>query len=94
MFPRRRKMGFCPVIFQQAVLIKKAGTRLEIQAEGQIVLGFFVKMTVLHAPGHVASDEIAEKGGPKPKSNAANDGLFQLGDADVEVAVGVVGSVK
>ena len=65
---------------------------LEIQIKGEVKLGLLAKVAIFDSPRHVASDEISEYGSPQTKTNAANDGLFHLCHADVEIAVLVMGS--
>ena len=60
---------------------------LEVQVEGQIVLGFFVEMAILDAPCHVSTDEIAEEGGSQSEAESPYKGVFQLGDADIQIAI-------
>ena len=78
------------VFYQHDMLIKRQGGGSEIQIERKVILRFFVDVSVFNSPCDVASDEIAEDGGSQSQPDAAHDGFLQPGDADVQVAVGVV----
>ena len=67
--------------------VDKKVLKSEIQLEGKIKLGLSDQFSVFNAPGHVASYEVPEHGGSQPDADAADDGVFHLGDADIQVAV-------